>query len=120
MHTQLDDLAEHGAPLEELAGTDAEREAAVLEQLKARSWAHAAADDRRALILNISHVGGHKFAGNVIIYTPQNVGVWYGRVTPQHCDAIVKETILGGKIFPALLRGGINIARPGRQSLNDW
>ena len=29
----------------------------------------------------ISHIGGHKFAGNVIAYP---AGVWYGRVTPHH------------------------------------
>ena len=97
---------------------DEARDAAVIEQLKSHAWEHA--DTKRALVLYVSHIGGHKFAGNVIIYTPQGAGVWHGRVTPHHCDAIVRETIEGGKIFPSLLRGGINIARPGRTSLNDW
>jgi len=29
----------------------------------------------------ISHIGGHKYAGNVIVYPS---GTWYGRVTPCH------------------------------------
>jgi hypothetical protein len=36
--------------------------------------------------LKISHVGGHKWAGNVIVYPP---GVWYGRVTPCHIPTII-------------------------------
>ena len=54
------------------------------------------------------------------IYTPQGVSIWYGRVTPHNVDAVVRETILGGKILPPLLRGGLNISRPGHTSLNDW
>lgn len=68
----------------------------------------------------ISHIGGHKFAGNVIIYFPQSsadgwethplagMGVWYGRVEPKHVDGIVSETILRGRIIKELFRGGID------------
>ena len=38
----------------------------------------------------------------------------------RYVDAIVKETIIGGRILPALLRGGMNLCNPGRKSLNDW
>jgi len=68
----------------------------------------------------ISHIGGHKFAGNVIIYIPPNAetkdgpphpfrgcGIWYGRVEPKHVDGIVRETIMGGKVIEELFRGGI-------------
>ena len=34
----------------------------------------------------ISHIGGHKYAGNVIAYP---AGVWYGRVTPCHVHLIL-------------------------------
>ena len=54
------------------------------------------------------------------INTPRGVSVWYGRVTPHEVDAIVKETIIGGRILPALLRGGLNLCHPGQRSLNDW
>jgi Sucrase/ferredoxin-like len=68
----------------------------------------------------ISHIGGHKFAGNVIIYIPKQAravdgsahalagcGVWYGRVEPKHVEGIVKQTILGGTVIEEMFRGGI-------------
>jgi len=66
----------------------------------------------------ISHVGGHKFAGNVILYIPPNAkghpwagcGIWYGRVTPDKVEGIINETILNGKIIEDLFRGGIDQA----------
>ncbi|KAI0775918.1 Sucrase/ferredoxin-like-domain-containing protein [Trametes elegans] len=118
VHTQADDPSAHGPPLEELTGTDEEKEAKVLEQLHAVNADHA--EEKRALILFCSHIGGHKYAGNVIINTPRGVSVWYGRVTPHEVDAIVKETIIGGRILPPLLRGGMNLCYPGHRSLNDW
>ena len=54
------------------------------------------------------------------IYFPQGSSVWYGRVTPHEVHAIVQHTILGGKVLPQLLRGGLGIARPGCASLLDW
>lgn len=64
----------------------------------------------------ISHIGGHKFAGNVIIYIPPSFsrsplagkGIWYGRVGPEHVEGIVEQTILGGKVIKDLFRGGID------------
>lgn len=35
----------------------------------------------------VSHVGGHKFAGNVIVYPP---GLWFGRVKTCHVDTILE------------------------------
>ncbi|CAL3971990.1 unnamed protein product [Diplocarpon coronariae] len=68
----------------------------------------------------ISHIGGHKFAGNVILYVPPGMkaadgqphklagcGIWYGRVEPKHVEGIIRETILGGKVIEDLFRGGI-------------
>ncbi|KAM7208773.1 fmi1 protein [Naviculisporaceae sp. PSN 640] len=73
-----------------------------------------------ARISLISHIGGHKFAGNVIIYIPPSLktadgnahplagqGVWYGRVEPKHVEGIVSETILKGNVISELFRGGI-------------
>ncbi|KAJ4389346.1 Altered inheritance of mitochondria protein 32 [Gnomoniopsis smithogilvyi] len=75
----------------------------------------------------ISHIGGHKFAGNVIIYLPRSMkgghgekhplaghGIWYGRVEPQHVQGIVKETIQKGNVIADMFRGGIT---PDRQIL---
>ncbi|KAH6840968.1 Sucrase/ferredoxin-like-domain-containing protein [Chaetomium sp. MPI-CAGE-AT-0009] len=73
----------------------------------------------------ISHIGGHKFAGNVIVYMPPSLrtedgqahplaghGIWYGRVEPQHVEGIVGETILKGRVIEELFRGGSS--RTGR------
>ncbi|KAK1760962.1 Sucrase/ferredoxin-like-domain-containing protein [Echria macrotheca] len=72
----------------------------------------------------ISHIGGHKYAGNVIIYVPPKAktqsgwphllgghGIWYGRVEPRHVDGIVTETILEGNIIEELFRGGVDQKR---------
>lgn len=70
----------------------------------------------------ISHVGGHKYAGNIIIYIPPKrtvgasgephplagKGIWYGRVEPKHVQGIVDETILGGRVVADHFRGGID------------
>jgi hypothetical protein len=69
-----------------------------------------------ARIASISHIGGHKFAGNVIIYIPPTFsknplagkGIWYGRVGPEHVEGIVSETILGGRLIKQNFRGGID------------
>lgn len=91
----------------------------------------------------VSHTGGHRFAGNVIIYIPPDFvsttghfapssadmvnkenhsiphklagsGIWYGRVEPESVEQIVNETILGGRIVGKHFRGGID--RHGRSS----
>ncbi|MCJ1463329.1 hypothetical protein MMC07_001936 [Pseudocyphellaria aurata] len=77
----------------------------------------------------ISHIGGHAFAGNVILYIPPGYtpphtkdsldgegqlnplagsGIWYGRVEPDRVREIVRETIVGGRILEPLFRGGIS------------
>ncbi|KAK3325293.1 Sucrase/ferredoxin-like-domain-containing protein [Apodospora peruviana] len=77
-------------------------------------------DGKSARVGLISHIGGHKFAGNVIIYLPPGLktadgaahplaehGIWYGRVEPKHVEGIVAETILKGNVIGELFRGGI-------------
>ncbi|KKK17923.1 leucyl-tRNA synthetase [Aspergillus ochraceoroseus] len=67
----------------------------------------------RAYIGLISHIGGHKYAGNVIVYIPNGMkygdstvphplagkGIWYGRIEPRHVEGIVEETILNGRVM---------------------
>ncbi|QIX01512.1 hypothetical protein AMS68_007029 [Peltaster fructicola] len=69
----------------------------------------------RARVGLISHIGGHRWAGNVIIYLPPQsehplagTGVWYGRVAPEHVEGIVRQTVLNGKIIENMFRGGID------------
>ncbi|KAL8687616.1 MAG: hypothetical protein Q9218_006262 [Villophora microphyllina] len=91
----------------------------------------------------ISHVGGHAFAGNVIIYTPPGhkispsdtgggigdsmlsplagTGVWYGRVEPKHVRGILDETVNKGKIIAELWRGGLQTVNERKgDSSGDW
>jgi len=113
VHTELEDLS--GNPtLESSLVNGPEPEVAFETQLKALGGEH------KALILRTSHIGGHKFAGNVIIYNPQGTSVWYGRVTTHDVESIVKNTIINGQVLPPILRGGMNLARPGCKALHDW
>ena len=51
-----------------------------------------------------SHVGGHKYAGNLLIY-PE--GVWYGTVTPEDAARIVRDHLRGGRLVGELHRGSM-------------
>ncbi|KAL2863004.1 sucrase/ferredoxin-like domain-containing protein [Aspergillus lucknowensis] len=76
----------------------------------------------RAHIGLISHIGGHKYAGNVIVYIPKGMkysdssaphplagkGIWYGRIEPRHVEGIVEETLMGGRVVSDHFRGGID------------
>lgn len=42
--------------------------------------------------IQVSHIGGHKFAGNVIVYP---TGVWYGRVLPCHVPHLLVRHTAG-------------------------
>ncbi|OKL56946.1 hypothetical protein UA08_07917 [Talaromyces atroroseus] len=84
-----------------------------------------------ANIASISHIGGHKYAGNVIIYIPPafvttspsspasasvsrpsplaGKGIWYGRVEPKHVEGLVEQTIFNGTVVEEHFRGGIGM-----------
>ncbi|KAI8375240.1 Sucrase/ferredoxin-like-domain-containing protein [Blakeslea trispora] len=60
-------------------------------------------------VIMVSHIGGHKIAGNVICYINEGTrGVWYGRVKTCHCRSIIEETILNGKVIKDLYRGAMD------------
>ncbi|CAB4482462.1 unnamed protein product [Rhizophagus irregularis] len=65
-----------------------------------------------------SHVGGHQFAGNVIVYR-NGQGIWYGRVTPCHIQMIINKTVIEGKIIKELHRGSMFDDKNGQSTL-DW
>ncbi|KAF1844727.1 leucyl-tRNA synthetase [Cucurbitaria berberidis CBS 394.84] len=66
-------------------------------------------------VAQISHIGGHKYAGNVIIYVPPSMqdnalrgsGIWYGRIGPENVEGVVDETLVKGRVIAELLRGGV-------------
>ncbi|KAK0206270.1 Sucraseferredoxin-like protein [Desarmillaria ectypa] len=101
-------------PLEEFVGSHEQQEENVIQRLQELQGV------KKALIIRNSHIGGHRYAGNCIIYTPQGAGVWYGRVSTHEVESIVANTIEDGLVLPKLLRGGVNISRPGCSNLHDW
>lgn len=72
----------------------------------------------------ISHIGGHKFAGNIIIYIPPGKkladgsphpfaghGLWYARAEPKHVEGLIEQTLVKGNIVADMFRGGIDPQR---------
>ncbi|CAI7678079.1 unnamed protein product [Penicillium pancosmium] len=80
------------------------------------------ADDSRpggAGIFFVSHVGGHKFSANVLVYRKKDQQmIWLARVRPEHCEGIIKYTILQGKVVhpDTQLRGGFDRVK----GLTSW
>ncbi|PNS16558.1 Actin patches distal protein 1 [Sphaceloma murrayae] len=83
----------------------------------------------------ISHVGGHKYAANVMIYrrgdstreamavdrTPAKEAsqcIWLARIRPEDCENLVRYTVLQGKVVKPerQLRGGFDRGR----GLTSW
>ncbi|KAA0037587.1 altered inheritance of mitochondria protein 32-like [Cucumis melo var. makuwa] len=73
-----------------------------------------------------SHIGGHKYAGNLIIYQPgtdgKTTGHWYGYVTPEDLSELFEQHIAKGEVVERLLRGqmGTNpeeVQKEGEQKL---
>jgi len=116
-HTQLDDPDTLGPALETTPGSPEERDTAFVARLKDVDNEY---DNKRVLIVRVSHTGGHKYAGNMIICFPQGASVWYGRMTPHEVPEVVRHTIIGGKILPSLLRGGMHLSRPEGKNIVDW
>lgn len=70
-------------------------------------------------IYYVSHVGGHKFSANVLVYRrKEGQLIWLARIRPEHCEGIVKHTILKGKVVhpETQLRGGFDKER----GLTSW
>ncbi|KAI9128654.1 hypothetical protein K1719_000137 [Acacia pycnantha] len=61
-----------------------------------------------------SHIfGGHKYAGNVIIFgsniNGEIMGHWYGYVTPDDVPVLLQQHIIKGEILDSLRREKISI-----------
>lgn len=83
-----------------------------------------------------SHIGGHKWAGNIVIYIPPTwkimdasekgiehplagSAIWYGRVEPKHVEGIIQETIVNGRLVKELWRGGMQ-KKGDDQDVTPW
>ncbi|RYO84343.1 hypothetical protein DL766_002698 [Monosporascus sp. MC13-8B] len=92
------------------AGFDVLRGPVIDERVSAPALSGTVAESpQTARVAQISHIGGHKYAGNVIIYLPPTLknqagnshplaghGIWYGRIEPKHVEGLIKETIVNG------------------------
>lgn len=103
--------------LEESRIEDTDTEESLSQRLKGLRTAH----EKTVGIFKVSHVGGHRYSGQVMVWLPNGVGLHYGRVRSEDCSLIVTETLVNGKILTELLRGGTGIAGHGASgSILDW
>ncbi|KEH22139.1 putative thioredoxin-like ferredoxin [Medicago truncatula] len=70
-----------------------------------------------------SHLGGHKYAGNIIIYSPgpdgKTMGHWYGYVTPNDIPDLLDQHIAKGEVIQRLWRGQMGPSVPEVKGAND-
>nr|XP_016450595.1 PREDICTED: uncharacterized protein LOC107775384 [Nicotiana tabacum] len=70
-----------------------------------------------------SHVGGHKYAGNVIIFSTDKegkiAGNWYGYVTPSDIPILLDEQIREGKVIERLWRGQMGLPAEITDKVNE-
>ncbi|XP_045833222.1 uncharacterized protein LOC123924390 [Trifolium pratense] len=61
-----------------------------------------------------SHIGGHKYAGNVIIFgssvNGEVTGHWYGYVSPEDVPLLLQQHIMKGEIIDSLWRGQMGLS----------
>lgn len=111
-------------PMLQTALTDA------IKQGRSACWEQGQEDgalDDTAVTL-VSHLGGHAFAGNMVIYTHQgHRAIWYGRVTPCHCVDVVQQTLRQNRVLLDLVRGIFEAGSPQpcgntvvNKTLLDW
>lgn len=70
-----------------------------------------------------SHVGGHKYAGNVIIFRPsvngEVTGHWYGYVTPDDVPSLLEQHIMKGEIVEWLWRGQMGMSEDDQRRAQE-
>jgi len=59
-------------------------------------------------ILGTNHIGGHKYAGVIIVYPS---GTWYGYVSERNVDKIVDDYLANHGIIPEFWRGQIGLTK---------
>ncbi|KAK1925464.1 Sucrase/ferredoxin-like-domain-containing protein [Papiliotrema laurentii] len=99
-----------GRSLEDLEGTEEERKEHVEKQRKNIEGVDGGSGGEVG-IFNINHLGGHRYAGVMLILFPSGAYLSYGRVSPQEIPRVVEETILKGKVVPGLLRSAAGVSR---------
>ncbi|CAL5186275.1 unnamed protein product [Lathyrus oleraceus] len=74
-------------------------------------------------VMACSHVGGHKYAGNLITFSPgpdgKIMGHWYGYVTPNDVPALLDQHIAKGEVIQKLWRGQMGPPLDELKGAND-
>ncbi|KAM1428556.1 hypothetical protein ACFX2I_044866 [Malus domestica] len=70
-----------------------------------------------------SHIGGHKYAGNLIIYSPGSdgsiTGHWYGYVTLEDVPELLDQLIGKGEIIERLWSGQMGVSSDEAEKIDD-
>lgn len=70
-----------------------------------------------------SHIGGHKYAGNVIIFGPnmkkEVTGHWYGYVMPEDVPLLLEQHIGKGEIVDFLWRGQMGLSEEDQKKTQE-
>ncbi|KAI3703774.1 hypothetical protein L1987_73969 [Smallanthus sonchifolius] len=70
-----------------------------------------------------SHIGGHKYAGNVIIFGSNNhgkvTGHWYGYVMPDDVPMLIEQHIEKGEIVDGLWRGQMGLSEDDQMKAQE-
>ncbi|CAM8978913.1 unnamed protein product [Rhodiola kirilowii] len=89
----------------------------LLEKLKEEIGARGLSE--QVVTSPCSHIGGHKYAGNLIIYgtdpTGNVTGHWYGYVTPDDVAELLDTHIGKGEIIEKLWRGQMGTHEGGQE-----
>ncbi|XP_042502632.1 uncharacterized protein LOC122079912 [Macadamia integrifolia] len=70
-----------------------------------------------------SHIGGHKYAGNLIIFSSNSEGIvtghWYGYVTPDDVPILLEQHIGKGEIVERLWRGQMGLSNEEEENKGE-
>ncbi|ORY74859.1 Sucraseferredoxin-like protein [Protomyces lactucae-debilis] len=68
-------------------------------------------EDGKVLVTTVSHIGGHRYAGNVLVYRKTDTGtvetLWLGRIMPNDIPWVIEYTVLQGRVKRSAVRGGV-------------
>ncbi|GMJ05009.1 hypothetical protein like AT4G26620 [Hibiscus trionum] len=77
----------------------------------------------RVSVSPCSHIGGHKYAGNVIIFgsniNGEVTGHWYGYVTPDDVPTLLEWHIGKGEIIDTLWRGQMGLSEEEQKKFQE-
>uniref|UniRef100_A0A1J3H8N0 Altered inheritance of mitochondria protein 32 n=1 Tax=Noccaea caerulescens TaxID=107243 RepID=A0A1J3H8N0_NOCCA len=83
----------------------------ILERFKQEIGSRGLTDE--ISLRRCSHVGQHKYSGNIIIFSPDSAGKifgnWYGYVTPEDVPELLDQQIAKGEIIQRIWRGQMGL-----------